>query len=147
MSTQSSFYIFDFLSDLINTSSEWMDLGGKNIQLILLYVLKCRDKLMQEKTRAECKYRHSCHNPIQGNAIRRTYVRLDKQLHRPSGLYFLEIFQWAIKLHILPYSSLLSSGPINPIHTPIVNPSLHWGRYIYPVAQRHSHTSVRSLLF
>lgn len=53
VSIQSSFYAFDFLSDLISTSSEWKDLRVKSIQLILLYVLKCTDNLKQEEAQAE----------------------------------------------------------------------------------------------
>lgn len=80
MSTQSSFSIFDSPSDLISTSSELMDLGEKSIQLILLYVLKCIDMLTHEETRAECKCRHSCCHPFQGNSIKHIYVGFDKVL-------------------------------------------------------------------
>lgn len=137
MSTQSSFYIFGFLSDLISTSSEWMDLGGESIQLIFLYVLKCTDKLTQEETPAERRCRHSCHNPIQGNSIRRIYVGLDKALCNCTdlqGYIFWRYFsnqtahtsllkpskQWAHESHTLSHST----------------PKFAMGSYIYTVAQK-----------
>lgn len=80
MSTQSTFSIFDSPSDLISTSSELMDMGEKNIQkniqLILLYVLKCIDMFTHKETRAECRRRHSCHL-FQGKSIKHIYVGLD----------------------------------------------------------------------
>lgn len=130
--TQSSFCIFDFFSDLISTSSEWVNLGGKSIQLISLCVLKCTDKCMWAKAWVERKQRHSCHNPNQGTSIRCIYVGLDKALCNCRDLRGY-IF-WRYFSEQTAYTSLLerSKQQASESHTH----SHSTPKFIYPGAQK-----------
>lgn len=88
--------------------------------------------LTQEGTPAEHRRRHSCFNQFQVNSIR--YVGLHKILGNCSDIQGYICWRHVseqLSCTILPYSSLLSSAPINSFHAPAVHAGLYWGRYAF----------------
>lgn len=88
--------------------------------------------LTQEGTPAEHRRRHSCFNQFQVNSIR--YVGLHKILGNCSDIQGCICWRHVseqLSCTILPYSSLLSSAPINSFHAPAVHAGLYWGRYAF----------------